>query len=253
MSNYSNKVTLLGLYGGDERICCSAWQSTNVDLDIELSDDVRDRIHQLYEATVVTKTKSPQELLHFLVKHKHFSPFRKGYVDFQVTADIASHIHCLKHRFGVEISGESARYKELSDKWYLPEDWEDIPIELGLDDVELIEYLITSKDSSTPLNWAEVLDNYTRLGHKLYHLACEQLAPQLGRKRAKESARYFLTYNKQLDYDMQMSFQAFMHFQELRNSPHAQKEIKEIAEVMLQLVKDDPNGTFKYSLEAFGY
>jgi thymidylate synthase ThyX len=42
-----------------------------------------------------------------------------------------------------------------------------------------------------------------------------------------------------------------MAFQKLRNDEHAQKEIREIAQKMLVLVKD--TGQFDLSLEAFGY
>ena len=96
-----------------------------------------------------------------------------------------------------------------------------------------------------------MLDSFSKLGHQLYHLACEQLTPKLGRKRAKESARYFLTYNKQLDYDCMFNFRSFVHFQQLRNSEHAQLEIQQIAQQMLDLVKAIPGNPFKYSLEAF--
>jgi flavin-dependent thymidylate synthase len=251
---HDNKVVLLGYYGGDDRVCLSAWQSTNVELDIELSEDVRERVRQLYEATVVTKTKSPRELLHFLAEHKHTSPFRKSYLDFQITGDIASHIHCLKHTVGCEINSESARYKELRDKWYLPKDWAGKKVNLEAIEYEsLLTFLMDTEFSSYPLDWQDVLDKYSVLGHKLYHLACDQLAPTLGRKRAKESARYFLPYNKQLDYDMQMSFQAFIHFQNMRNSEYAQVEIQAIAQQMLELVRAIPGNPFRYSLEAFGY
>ena len=77
------------------------------------------------------------------------------------------------------------------------------------------------------------------------------LEPVLGRKRAKESARYFKTYNSQIYTNMSFNFRSFVHFQHLRNSEHAQKEIRELAEAMLQCVKEIPNNPFEYSLKAF--
>ena len=74
----------------------------------------------------------------------------------------------------------------------------------------------------------------------------------MGRKRAKESARYFLPYAKQLDFDCMFNFRSFVHFQGLRNSPDAQVEIEEIAQSMLEQVKAIPSNPFQYSLEAFG-
>jgi thymidylate synthase ThyX len=47
-----------------------------------------------------------------------------------------------------------------------------------------------------------------------------------------------------------MNMRSFANFQKLRNSEHAQKEIREIAQEMLALVKQD--GKLKYTLEAMG-
>ncbi|TVQ43061.1 MAG: FAD-dependent thymidylate synthase [Gloeocapsa sp. DLM2.Bin57] len=241
----NNQVTLLGYYGSDQTHCLSAWQSTNLDLGVELPEKVQDRIAFLYNETIKNKQKSSAELLHFLAEHEHHTPFEKSCLHFQIRADIASHIHLIKHRIAVSINSESARYKELEDKWYLPEDWLNLPVE----NEELLKQELFKNANS----WQDILNNYTVLGHNLYHLACEELSQKIGRKRAKETARYFLPYNKQLDFDVMFNFRSFMHFQKLRNSPQAQKEIKEIASQMLSLVKEIEGNPFQESLQAFGY
>ena len=240
MTSNNNSVTLLGFYGGDESHSLSAWQSTNLELDIDLSEDIKERIHQLFEATVVTKKKDYKELLKMLAKHGHHTPFEKSCLHFQIRGEVGSHIHCLKHRL-TSINSESARYKELEDKWYLPDDWKDI---------QLDEPSVAYEPNGYTLK--QLLDDHTKRSHKYYHLAIEKLTPKLGRTRAKESARYFLNYNKQLDFDMMFNFRSFAHFQELRNSPHAQLEIREIAQMMLNQVKVIPDNPFQYTLEAFG-
>lgn len=253
-----NTATLIGFYGGDERHCLSAWQSTNIELGIELSPDVNQRLKQLFNKTVLSKSKTPEELLKFLAENHHTSPFRKSYLDFQVTADIATHIHCIKHRVGVEINSESARYKELKDKWYLPDDWKLQNFTSTEDEAvnQFIKYILNTYNhewKNDDLDWIDVLQQFNILGHKLYHESIKQLTPLLGRGRAKESARYFLPYAKQIDFDMQFSFEAFVNFQRLRNSSHAQKEVRELAEQMLDLVRSIEGNPFEYSLKAFGY
>lgn len=242
----NNSIILLGYYGGDERHCLSAWQSTNIELEDDMSgrlpDDVSKRIYWLFEQTVIQKKKSPEELLKFLAEHNHTSPFEKSVLDFQVRGDISLHIQAIKHRIGVSINSESARYKELNDKWYIPSDW-NIPVQ----DTTGLGY------GSQHPTWADLLNQHAQTSHKLYHQALEELTPKLGRKRAKESARFFLPYNKQLDFDMCFNFRSFMHFQGLRNSDHAQDEIHHIANEMLNLVKNIPGNPFEYSLKAFGY
>ena len=136
-------------------------------------------------------------------------------VHFLVDTDIASHIHLLKHRIS-SLNAESARYKELKDdKYYLPQDW----------------------GNTSASNWVERLKEYTEQGNRLYHQCLADLTPVLGRKRAKESARYFKTYNSQIQADVSFNMRSFANFQKLRNSEHAQLEIRNIAAKMLQLVE----------------
>ena len=249
-----NNVILIGYYGGDETHCNSAWQSTDVELGIDYPNEINKRSIAIFEATAGQKKKTPEELLKFLAEASHHTPFEKSLLHFQVTAEIATHIHFLKHRVGTSINTESARYKELQDKWYVPDDWKGTnayAIGCNTDDYDYtVEPFATL---NLPSNWAQALDEFNKLAHWLYHLAIEQLTPKLGRKRAKESARYFLPYAKQLNFDVSFNFRSFMHFQKLRNSVHAQKEVREIAELMLKQVQEIEGQPFGLSLKAFGY
>lgn len=244
-----NKVTLIGYYGGDKTHALSAWQSTGIEFDY--TKNINSRTDFLFEATAKDKKKSMPELLKMLADSEHGTPFEKSTLHFQITADVATHIQCLKSRIAVSINSESARYKELDDKWYIPDDWKNVPVLYPEDhEWKFGEYFCFQEEC---FSWSDALDKYAQLGHELYHAAIEQLTPELGRKRAKESARYFLPYAKQLDFDMMFNFRSFMHFQGLRNSEHAQLEIREIADSMLEQVRAIPGDPFKYSLEAFGY
>jgi len=94
---------------------------------------------------------------------------------------------------------------------------------------------------------------FTEMSNQWYHETLEELTPILGRKRAKESARYFKTYNSQIQSDVQFNMRSFANFLKLRNSEHAQKEIREIAAQMLKLVKGIEGNPFKHTLQAMGY
>jgi flavin-dependent thymidylate synthase len=219
----TNKVELIGFYGNDEVHACSAWTSTSRDI----TEEKRSRI---------------PALLKMLAQHGHHTPFEKSSLHFLVDCDIASHIHLLKHRIGVSINGESARYKELKeDKFYIPDDWEGIESSTSIWEEGDCEY------------WRDILKKYTELGNNLYHKCLKDLEPVLGRKRAKESARFFKTYNSQIQADVMFNWRSFHHFLELRNKPDAQKEIRDIAATMLDLVKNIEGNPFKYTIEAFGH
>ena len=97
---------------------------------------------------------------------------------------------------------------------------------------------------STQDDWYSVLEEYTRLGNELYHKCLEDLTPVLGRKRAKESARFFKTYNSQIQADVTFNMRSFANFIKLRNSEHAQLEIREVAQQMWDLVQNETEGKF---------
>jgi thymidylate synthase ThyX len=85
----------------------------------------------------------------------------------------------------------------------------------------------------------------------LYHQCIEELTPGIGRKRAKESARYFKTYNSQIQSDVMFNMRSFANFLILRRSMNAQREIMDIANEMLELVR--LTGKFNHTLNAWGY
>jgi flavin-dependent thymidylate synthase len=209
-------VELIGHYGGDLTHALSAWTSTSR----ELTDEKRERI---------------PALLKMLAEKGHETPFEKSCIHFLVTLDQASHIHTLKHRIAVATNGESARYKELKeDKFYLPADW------IGI------------KNQSEDEDWHTTLLKFTEMANRLYHQALAELTPVLGRKRAKESARFFKTMNSQITLDVMFNWRSFAHFLHLRNNDAAQKEINEISDAMLQIAKKIEGNPFEHTIKAFG-
>lgn len=210
MPQNKNSVELIGFYGSDESHALSAWTSTSRDL----TEEKKGRI---------------DKLLKMLAENGHHSIFEKSSLHFLVTTDVASHIHLLKHRIGVSINAESARYKELKDdNYHIPTDW---PI---AEQVKLAAFL-----ENAQLRYHQVIEDLVAAG--------------LSRKRAKESARFYLPYSNQLTADVMFNWRSFHHFLQLRKKPDAQKEIFNIAEQMLQLVKEIPDSPFKHTIAALGY
>jgi thymidylate synthase (FAD) len=221
----NNKVELIGVYGDDELIACSAWTSTSR----ELTEEKRARIPKLLED---------------LWSNGHETPFEKGIVHFLIDCDIASHIHLLKHRIS-SLNAESARYKELKeDKFYIPKELYDCKIS---EDIYLLEDMHPFiKDKA---NWGDILKIFTDETNRMYHLAIKDMEKQYGRKRAKETARYFKMYNSQIQSDVSFNMRSFANFLKLRMDNHAQNEIHEIAFDMLQLVRE--TGKFEHTLRTW--
>lgn len=180
----------------------------------DLTDDKKNRI---------------PSLLKMLAESGHETPFEKSALSFLVTTDIATHIHILKSRIGVSTNAESARYKELKDdKYYVPRDWSN---------EEKARYIAFMEDALLR-----------------YHDTLERLvAGGMDRKRAKESARFYLPYGNQITADIMFNWRSFNHFLGLRMKPEAQREICWLAEEMLKQVKGIPGDPFKHTIQAFGY
>lgn len=223
-----NSVELLGWYGGDIAIAMSAWTSTKRDM----TPEKLARVEQLLTKTLWAADPVP-----------HKTPFEKGIVHFLVNTDIATHIHLLKHRIA-SANAESGRYKELvDDKYYLPFDWEGIKIE----DEEGI--LINGQTVNT---WLDALEQYVMLGNELYHRSLAELSPILGRKRAKESARFFKTYNSQIACDIMFNMSSFHNFLTQRMDKHAQVEVRLVAQKMVEEVRRIEGNPFEFTLKAWG-
>ena len=218
-----NEVELVGVYGSDITHALSAWTSTSRDLDTP-------------DKKGATKRDRIPALLKVLAQDGHHTPFEKSALHFLVRSDIATHIHLLKHRIGVSINGESARYKELKDdKLYMPSEWPESEKRLYLAHME------------------NAYENYHRALKKLtnHYMETEGMSKASARKRAKECARFYLPYGNQLTCDVQFNFRSFSHFIGLRYSTHAQREVCQLARQMLEVVQQ--TGEFTHTLRSFGF
>lgn len=206
-------VELIAIFGDDITPAEAAWYSTAK----EVTAARRQRVPALLEH--LAQGDPPEGLPHSV-------PFEHTLISFRVTSEIASHIHVLKHRIGVSVSSQSQRYMELrQDDYYVPDDW----------------------PSGMQSAYRAIIEKQ----FAMYHQFIDDLeAHGLDRKRAKESARFVLPYATQIRYRVTFNLLSFVHFQKLRNSEHAQKEIREIAAEMLRLVKE--SGRFENSLRAWG-
>jgi len=210
MSGGNNIVELVGYYGSDETHAMSAWTSTSRDL----TEEKRGRI---------------DKLLKMLAEAGHNTVFEKSSLHFLITSDVATHIQFLKHRIGVSINAESARYKELKDdKFYIPQDWPEEEVQRYVAHMEVCL--------------------------EQYHKTLERLVEAgISRKRAKESARFYLPYGNQITMDVMFNWRSFHHFLSLRAKPDAQREIAWLADDMLELVAGIEGNPFKHTISAFGY
>jgi thymidylate synthase (FAD) len=164
-------------------------------------------------------------LVHQLYREGHHSPFEHNYLKFKLIVDNSTHIQMLKHRIGVSFNVESARYRAYrEDKTYIPNDA----------NPELQELLKRTALEAWE-NYHYIVDNHETMG--------------LTKARAKEIAKFVLPMSSQVEMVISFNLRSFFHFLGLRDSPHAQKEIREVAQEMKRLVIE--TNQFRHAIEAF--
>jgi len=181
-----------------------------------------------------TFTEKDKRLSKFLIKHKHFSPFRHQHIMVIIKAPEFVLRQWYKHVVGIETTSThatkdhawneiSGRYVEVED-FYYPEVWrkqsEDNKqaSEGELDDLQQKRMSLAY---NTYMNQVEMIyDNMISAGV------------------AKEQARIVLPLSQYTQVWWTASFQSVMNFIELRNEPTAQVEIQEYARALKKIMLD---------------
>jgi thymidylate synthase (FAD) len=171
-----------------------------------------------------------RKLVKFLVKNKHWSPFRHIMVQFHVKAPEFVMRQWYKHVVGIETSSSSAakdhawneisgRYVPVSD-FYTPSNWR----RQSENNKQASEGSIDDQQAAADV-YNNVMDSILHSYDKLLELGV-----------AKEQARMILPLNQYTEVYWTASFQAIMNFIELRDESTAQWEIQQYAKAMKELM-----------------
>lgn len=161
-------------------------------------------------------------LLRYLINHKHWSPFEHAYATFEIHTSKAIGIQLIRHR-SFTFQEFSQRYQDVS---LINEDI--------FEPIELRKQATNNRQSSTDLfvdkvkveggymDINEMVENHLANAKRLYHL-------MLSEGVARETARMVLPLATKTKIHMTGSVRSWIHFLQLRDDEHAQKEIREIA------------------------
>lgn len=173
-----------------------------------------------------TKTVSQDAgLIDYLLRHQHTSPFEQVVFTFHVKMPIFVARQWVRHRTG-RMNEVSGRYSIMKDEFYVPEQKDLEP---------------QSKDnkqgrSDEPFDEAkakEIQDSLVQ-GQKASYDAYSQL---LDTGLAREVARINLPLSLYTEFYWQMDLNNLFRFLKLRLDGHAQYEIRQYAQVMLEIVR----------------
>ena len=181
------------------------------------------------------KSEKPEGLLNYLLKHKHFSPFEHASITFDITTSKAIGIQLIRHR--------SFTFQEFSQRY---QDVSRISDSGMFEDIELREQSDNNRQSSS-----EVFDPFVEVPHsgelveaslmvrQFSELAVEVYKCLLDAGVAREQARMVLPMATKTRIYMTGTIRSWIHFLDIRDDEHAQKEIRLIAQEIKAIMIDE--------------
>ena len=160
-------------------------------------------------------TERDEGLIRFLMRDRHGSPFEHGYFRFIVKAPIFVVREHHRHRAGHSFNEWSGRYSKMEAEFYVPDN---VRTQIGKPGAYSFEPV---EPEVRELARAEIRDSAER-AFETYERLLEQGV-------AKEVARTVLPLAMYTKYFWSCNPRSLMHFCSLRNSEHAQFEIREYA------------------------
>ena len=170
-----------------------------------------------------TKTlRDDERLIRYLLKHEHWSPFEMVEFKFHVKAPIFVVRQWFRHRTA-SVNEVSARYSIVEDEYYIPEYWR-------LQDTKNRQGSVGKLDELTN---AYATDAYT----EAVETAFEAYKSLLSAGVAREMARMVLPQSVYTQFYWKQDLRNLLHFLKLRLDEHAQWEIRQYAQAILQLIE----------------
>ena len=207
---------------------------------IELVDTLGDDLTPVNAARVSfggrsdTFTEKDKRLSKFLIKHKHFSPFRHQHIMVIIKAPEFVLRQWYKHVVGIETTSThatkdhawneiSGRYVEVED-FYYPEVWR------------------KQSEDNKQASEGELDDLHQKRMSMIYKTFMNQVEmayeTMISSGVAKEQARIVLPLSQYTQVWWTASFQSVMNFIELRDESTAQVEIQEYARALKKIMLD---------------
>ena len=180
------------------------------------------------------QTQDTKNLLRYLMRHKHTSPFEMGQTQWHVKLPIFIARQWIRHRTG-SCNEQSLRYSEANDDFYIPS-----PEYVKAQSKNNKQGRDGDLDPDVVSKYIADIDFQSKQSYHRY----EQ---HLNDGIARELARMELPVNLYTEWYWRFDLHNLMHFLKLRMDPHAQQEIQDYAKAMYNLAKEK----FPISMEAF--
>lgn len=169
--------------------------------------------------------RADRELIRYLMRHRHTSPFEMVEFKFHVKLPIFVARQWIRHRTA-NVNEYSGRYSEMKDEFYIP-------------DIDQIRTQNTvnrqgRSDSTLPDNQAQEINEMLSNTQKQLF---EEYKSMLDMDIARELARINLPLSTYTEWYWKIDLHNLLHFLKLRLDFHAQYEIRIFADTMAELIK----------------
>lgn len=197
--------------------------------------------HIVEVARVSSSRKNKREnyegLIRYLINHKHWSPFEHSFATFEIETSKAIGIQLIRHR-SFTFQEFSQRYQDVS------------MMEEMFEGIELRKQAKDNRQSSTEIfddkvqveggyiSFKELISNHLNNAKRLYSMMIHEGV-------ARECARMILPLNTKTVIHMTGSIRSWIHFLQLRDDEHAQKEIQLIAKEIRGFLEVELPNVFK--------
>ena len=187
--------------------------------DIKSPEDIVAYCARVSNPTNQLNSETAPNLLKFLIKHKHWSPFEMVDMTMQIKTSRAIAAQILRHR-SFSFQEFSQRYSEIQD----------------LEPLQIRKQAKKNRQSSRePLEDALLITKIREHMGKSVSLYKNLIKAGA----AKESARMILPLNTQTTMYMKGSLRSWIHYIELRIEENTQKEHRDIAEACKNIFKEN--------------
>ena len=186
------------------------------------------------------KTSKPEGLINYLIKHKHYSPFEHAYMTLEIETSKAIGIQLLRHR--------SFTFQEFSQRYQDVNKLEEI-----FEPIEMRKQCEDNRQSSSEViypKWDAVAFGGRHDGEEYSQDAEYAIKEHIQNSKtlydnlievgvAREVARMVLPLTTKTKIYMTGSIRSWIHFLDVRDDEHAQKEIQLIAKDIKQIFKNE--------------
>jgi len=198
-------------------------------------------------------SEQDERLVSYLARHGHWTPFAHTSISLRVRAPIFVARQLVKHQVGLVWNEESRRYIDSEPSFYLPEVWRGRPegsIKQGSGEnftgYIFYEYQNTSQ---VPLEYQRGVDTGTEIIPEILGELVTLYKAMIYAGVAPEQARMVLPQNTMNEWIWTGNVMSFARVCKQRLDPHAQKETRDVAVQLQDILQEHFPVSFKALME----